>query len=137
SLPAVAPTSVPPTPASPPAQPLEAAGSQPESSPAASSAAAPPSTAAGSGTSLPGTSLSPGAERVPSTDNPTVESQATQVIRPAVPALVIQQALPGTQIFLDDRLVGSANPAGQASIPALPAGQHNLRLKFNGYQDDV
>jgi hypothetical protein len=149
STPAVAPTSAPPTAAAPsaqsqpprpdlrPAQPLEAAGSQPEPSLAASPAAASPSTVPRSGTSSPNTSLLPGAETLPSTNRPAAENQATQVIRPAVPALVIHEALPGTQVFIDDRLVASANPAGQASIPALPAGQHNLRLQFNGYQDYV
>ncbi len=133
SIPPAAPTSAPPTPAPPPAQ---SQAPQPEPSPVASSAVASPSVT-GSGTSLPGKSLPPSAEPAPPTNSPTAENQATQVIRPAVPALVIQQALPGTQVFVDDRLVGSANPAGQASIPALPAGQHNLRLKFNGYQDYV
>jgi len=52
-----------------------------------------------------------------------------------MPALVIQGAPPGTQVFVDDQLVASANPGGQASISALGAGQHRLRLRFNGYRD--
>jgi WD40 repeat protein len=42
---------------------------------------------------------------------------------------------PETHVFVDDQLVGSTDPAGQASISALAAGQHRLRLRLNGYRD--
>jgi WD40 repeat protein len=67
--------------------------------------------------------------------NRAVENPAALTIRPAAPALVILGIPLDSQIFVDDHLVSSRNPSGQASVATLPAGQHRLRLKFNGYRD--
>ena len=79
--------------------------------------------------------LSPVPEKAPLAGGDTVEDAAAQVIRPFVPAIVIQGTPPGTQIFVDDQLVASTNPAGQAGVSTLAAGQHHLRLRVNGYRD--
>ena len=63
------------------------------------------------------------------------ESQIAPVLRPAMPALVIQGVPTGTRIFVDDQLLALANPAGQASASTLAAGHHRLRLEFNDYQN--
>jgi hypothetical protein len=65
----------------------------------------------------------------------TAESGGPEVIRPPIPAIVIVGAPPGAQIFVDDHLVASINPNGQASISTLAAGQHRLHLRLNGYLD--
>src|SRR6266852_4546482 len=61
------------------------------------------------------------------------ESQIVPVLRPAIPALVIQGIPTGTRIFVDDQLLALANLAGQASASTLAAGHHRLRLEFNDY----
>jgi WD40 repeat protein/putative methionine-R-sulfoxide reductase with GAF domain len=58
-----------------------------------------------------------------------------KVITPASPALVIEGAPRGTQIFVDDRLTGVISLSGQAKISTVAPGQHRLRLTLNGYQD--
>jgi WD40 repeat protein len=63
------------------------------------------------------------------------ESRKLEVSRPSVPALVILNAQPRAQIFIDEHFVGSINPNGQASISTLTAGQHRLHLTLNGYLD--
>jgi WD40 repeat protein len=51
------------------------------------------------------------------------------------PSLVVEKAPPGAQIFVDDRLSASIDPAGQAKISTLAPGRHRLRVSFEGYQD--
>ena len=63
------------------------------------------------------------------------ESRKLEVSRPSVPALVILNAQPRAQIFIDEHFVGSINANGQASISTLTAGQHRLHLTLNGYLD--
>jgi len=58
-----------------------------------------------------------------------------RVTTPASPALVIEGAPRGTQIFVDDRLTGVIGLSGQAKISTVAPGQHRLRLTLNGYQD--
>jgi len=79
--------------------------------------------------------VSPVPERPSLTTGDAIEEAAARVIHPAVPAIVIQGTPPGTQIFLDDLWVASTNPAGQAGVSTLAAGQHHLRLSVNGYRD--
>ena len=74
-------------------------------------------------------------EKSPLAKGETIEDAAAPVIRPVAPAIVIQGTPPGTQIFVDDQLVASTNPAGQASVSTLAAGQHHVRLRVNGYRD--
>jgi WD40 repeat protein/putative methionine-R-sulfoxide reductase with GAF domain len=85
--------------------------------------------------STPSTQLPPKPTVTVPEEELTSESQAVPIIRPALPALVIQGTPPGTQIFVDDQLVASTNPGGEASISTLSAGQHRLRLRLNGYRD--
>jgi WD40 repeat protein len=103
-------------------------GSQPDF-PAASSSS-PPSPSL----NQPPEQVSPVPEKPPLTKGDAVEDGA-RVIRPAVPAIVIEGTPPGTQIFLDDHWVASTNQAGQAGVSALAAGQHRVRLSVNGYRD--
>jgi WD40 repeat protein len=63
------------------------------------------------------------------------ENRRPDVIHPSVPALVIQGAPPGAQIFVDEHLMSATNAQGQASISALATGQHHLRLTLEGYSD--
>jgi hypothetical protein len=112
------------------AQPLGPGGSLHAESPAPSSM------------SLPGPPLnqstkqiSPVPEKPPLTNGHAFEDAIVQVIGPAVPAIVIRGTPPGTQIFVDDQLVASTNPSGQADVSTLAAGQHHLRLRINGYRD--
>jgi WD40 repeat protein len=115
-----------------------------QSIPQASTAAPPfepevsshPALPAARSTPLPGAASPPGGEKsaAPS-EKPGAESQTAAVIRPVVPALVIQGVLPGTQIFVDSQLVASTDPSGQASISTLADGVHRLRLRFDGYRD--
>src|SRR5207249_10122496 len=51
------------------------------------------------------------------------------------PAVVIEVAPTGAQIFVDDRLTASTGTNGQAKISTLSPGQHHLRVTVNGYQD--
>ena len=60
------------------------------------------------------------------------EGLGTKVVPPA---LVIEGALPGGQIFVDDQLIASTDLDGQSKISKLSPGQHRLRLTVNGYQD--
>lgn len=66
---------------------------------------------------------------------PGVEGRENAAVNPASPALVIEGAPPGTQIFVDDQLTASVNSRGQAEISTLAPGQHSLRLALDGYQD--
>jgi len=68
------------------------------------------------------------AERPPGTALPGL----TVVPRPAV---VIEGAPPGAQIFVDDQLTGSTGSNGEAEVSTLSPGQHRLRVTVNGYQD--
>jgi WD40 repeat protein/GAF domain-containing protein len=111
-------------------QALESDGSSHQDFPAPASKSLP-----GPPLSQPMEPLSPAREKAPSATGDTVEDAAAPVIRPVVPAIVIQGTLPGTQIFVDDQLVASTNPVGQAGVSTLAAGQHHLRLRVNGYQD--
>jgi WD40 repeat protein len=95
-----------------------------------------------SSSSLPGPPLNQSTEQVslapekpPLTKGDAIVDAAARVIRPAVPAIVIQGTPPGTQIFLDDHWVASTNPAGQAGVSTLAAGHHHLRLSVSGYRD--
>ena len=87
--------------------------------------------------SLPGSAGSPqpsaGTASVAPEKPATTESPATEIALPSVPALVIQGAPPGAQIFVDDRLVSSINSDGQARISTLAPGQHSVRLKLDGW----
>ena len=83
-------------------------------------------------------STAPPAARSTAVSSPkpaTAESRAAKSVGSAVPALVIQGAPPGAQIFVDDQFVNSINSAGQASISTLPAGQHRVHLRLDGYRD--
>ncbi len=95
-----------------------------------------------SSTSLPRPSLNrskeqgfPMPEKPPLTKGDAIKDASAPVIRPAIPAIVIQGAPPGTEIFLDEQWVASTNRAGQADVSTLAAGQHHLRLSVNGYRD--
>ena len=57
------------------------------------------------------------------------------ITTPPSPALVIEGAPTGTQIFVDDRLTGVVSLSGQAKISTVVAGQHRLRLTLDGYRD--
>ena len=71
----------------------------------------------------------------PASKTPAVEAHDAGVVRPASPALVIEGAPPGAQIFVDDQLTASTDLEGQAKISTLAPGQHRLRLRLNGYED--
>ena len=60
---------------------------------------------------------------------------AVPIVRPAVPAIVIQGVPPGTQVFVDNQFVTSTNSGSQADISTLASGRHHLRLRANGYRD--
>jgi cytoskeletal protein RodZ len=102
--------------------------SEPDSSAAPSSRPAPPFNQSPE-------RLSPVLEKPLLMKDDATEDAAARAIHPTVPAIVIQGTPPGTQIFLDDRWVASTNPVGQASVSALTAGQHHLRLSVDGYRD--
>ncbi len=74
---------------------------------------------------------------VPSMDSktPPVERHDLEVVSPAPPALVIDEAPPGAQVFVDGQLTASIDSSGQAKISTLAPGQHRLRLTLNGYRD--
>ena len=101
----------------------------PQSSPGAPS----PSRAA----TLPTTAPPPvtAAQEIGSGTQTTAESHPQETIRPSVPALIVQGAPPGAQIFIDDQMVAAADSTGQGSISGLAPGQHRLRVGLNGYQD--
>ncbi len=44
------------------------------------------------------------------------------------------EALPGATILLDGAAVGTTNPAGAFNVSAVPAGTHELRVTFLGYE---
>jgi iron complex outermembrane receptor protein len=44
------------------------------------------------------------------------------------------EALPGATILLDGAAIGTTNPAGAFSLVAVPAGAHELRITFLGYE---
>ncbi|MGI4743559.1 MAG: TonB-dependent receptor [Janthinobacterium lividum] len=44
------------------------------------------------------------------------------------------EALPGATILLDGAAIGTTNPAGAFSLAAVPAGAHELRITFLGYE---
>src|SRR5205823_13438501 len=72
------------------------------------------------------------AEAAPGSKPLGAENLGTEVVPPA---LVIEGAPPGAQIFVDDRLIASTGSNGQAKISTLSPGQHRLRVTVNGYQD--
>jgi WD40 repeat protein/GAF domain-containing protein len=136
-----------PSPRTQPPVPLQNRPAQPPSIPPESTKAQAPGSGsqpdlpAASSSLPPGPSLSqrteqapPVPEKPPLTKSDDIEN-AVPVIHPAFPAIVIQGTPPGTQIFLDDHWVASTNPAGQAGVSTLAAGQHHLRLSVNGYRD--
>jgi iron complex outermembrane receptor protein len=47
------------------------------------------------------------------------------------------EALPGATILLDGAAIGTTNPAGAFSLAAVPAGAHELRITFLGYESLV
>ncbi len=61
------------------------------------------------------------------------ESPATNIVPP--PALIIDGAPPGAQIFVDNQLAGATGSNGEAEVSALTPGQHRLRVTVSGYQD--
>jgi putative methionine-R-sulfoxide reductase with GAF domain len=65
----------------------------------------------------------------------TAEGRSTEVASPAFPMLVIQEAQPGAQVFVDDQLSASVDSEGQAKISSVVPGQHSVRLTLNGYKD--
>jgi WD domain, G-beta repeat/GAF domain/PEGA domain len=115
-------------PESPKAQAPGSDGSQPDSPAASSSSPLVPPLSQ----STEKVTLVP--EKPPLTKDDAIED-AAPVIHPAASAIVIQGTPPGTQIFIDDQLVASTNPSGQAGVSTLAAGQHHLRLSVNGYRD--
>jgi WD40 repeat protein/cytoskeletal protein RodZ len=66
---------------------------------------------------------------------PAASSEPAQVLRPAVPSLMILGVPPGAKVFVDDQLQASSKAAGQTTVPALAAGHHRLQLKVDGYRD--
>jgi WD40 repeat protein len=56
-------------------------------------------------------------------------------VSPAYPVLIIDEASPGVQVFVDDQLTALTDSRGQLKISTLAPGQHRLRLTLNGYQD--
>ncbi|RYY09912.1 MAG: PEGA domain-containing protein, partial [Cytophagaceae bacterium] len=44
------------------------------------------------------------------------------------------EALPGATILLDGAAIGVTSPAGAFSLAAVPAGAHELRITFLGYE---
>jgi WD40 repeat protein len=155
----VAPAPVPPATGAPASQeqsipPQSTQGQHPESENSAqpqlsAPLSAPPASASSSSSSSPSSSSSSPAKvesTTPSTSKPPaaenqvagnviVPSPAAPVIRPALPALVVQRLPTGIQLFVDDQLLATTDASGQASIPALVAGQHHLRLTGSGYRD--
>src|SRR5438132_3852625 len=95
------------------------------SSPAASSSSSPLSF-------QPRARLARPAEAAPGAKPLGSENLGTEVVPPA---LVIEGAPPGAQIFVDDRLTASTGSDGPAKISTLSPGQHRLRVTVNGYQD--
>lgn len=82
-------------------------------------------------------SYQPGAgstEPQPNFAPPGVEGRNPEINSLISPMLLINEAPPGAQVFVDDKLIGSVDSEGQAKISSLP-GQHNLRLTLNGYAD--
>lgn len=64
----------------------------------------------------------------PDTTPQGAEGRNTEVTSPLLAMLVIKEAPPGAQVFVDDRLTASVDSAGQAEISSLIPGQFNLRL---------
>jgi WD40 repeat protein/type II secretory pathway predicted ATPase ExeA len=74
---------------------------------------------------------------VPSPDlkTPGLEGHNTEVPSVTSPVLVIEEAPPGAQVFVDNQLTSSIDSGGQTRISTLAPGQHRLRLSLNGYRD--
>ena len=53
----------------------------------------------------------------------------------SLPGKVELQTEPGSAVFLDGNPVGNADAQGLLSLPAVPAGNHELVAKNDGYQD--
>ena len=66
---------------------------------------------------------------------PGVDGRNTEISSLVSPILVIKEAQPGAQVFVDDKLTAAIGSDGQAKISSLNPGQHNLRLTLNGYED--
>jgi WD40 repeat protein/type II secretory pathway predicted ATPase ExeA len=71
----------------------------------------------------------------PNSTTPLAEHEDVAAVSPAPPVLVIEEASPRVQVFVDDQLAASTDSGGQAKISTLAPGQHRLRLTLNGYQD--
>jgi WD40 repeat protein len=76
---------------------------------------------------------SAGPAAAPAEKPPGVVGPELTVVPP--PALVIEGAPPGAQIFVDDQLTGSTSSNGETEVSTLSPGRHRLRVKVNGYQD--
>ena len=92
-------------------------------------ASAPTSPISSPGTSAKSAAAAP--ERLPLAQSHVAEDQASSVIRPAVPALVIREVPPGNQILVDDKLA-SAKPSAQTSISTMTARLEPLALPTLG-----
>ena len=66
---------------------------------------------------------------------PGVEGRNAEISSLVSPILVIKEAQPGAQVFVDDKLTAAIDSDGQAKISSLNPGQHDLRLSLNGYED--
>jgi len=59
-------------------------------------------------------------------------------LRKETPALEIVSQPPGTQVFIDDELVGRTDPeTGRLRLTSLRAGRHRIRLAAEGFDDVV
>jgi hypothetical protein len=72
--------------------------------------------------------------RVLRTLAPSAPSPAHNTPPPSPPVLMIATN-PGSQVYVDDELVGSASPQGRLKSSRLPAGDHHVRITLSGYQD--
>ncbi len=68
----------------------------------------------------------------PGAKPPEAEAPVRNLVRS--PALIIDGAPPGAQIFVDGQLAGITGANGEAEVSTLTPGQHRLRITENGYQ---
>jgi WD40 repeat protein len=86
--------------------------------------------------SLPGGSVDQRqAPNQPQAKAAAVEPQQANAVSALSPALVVEGAPAGAQVFVDDHLTASANSAGRAVLPRVAPGEHHVRLTVEGYQD--
>jgi putative methionine-R-sulfoxide reductase with GAF domain len=71
----------------------------------------------------------------PDLKSSTAEGRSTGFASLAFPMLIIKEARPGAQVFVDDQLSASVDSEGQAKVSSLIPGQHSVRLTLNGYKD--